>query len=266
MDYGLRDKVAIVTGGSRGIGRAICEALAGEGCKLMVSARGQAGVDEAVAALRGAGAQVVGAAVDAADRAGLEAMVDRTVAEFGALHILVNNAGGQRERALFDNLTDEAYLSAFEDNVLSVVRTVRAALPHLRRHRSGRVINICSEVATQPERIFPHYNAAKAAQLNLTKSLSKEYARDGILVNAVSPGLIKTSGVEAGFADDAAANKISPEQAEANFLRKFKPGMALKRSGTAREVAAVVAFLASEGAAFVTGSNYRVDGGSVVTL
>lgn len=266
MDYGLKGKVAIVTGASRGIGRAICEALAAEGCRLMVTARGEAGVDETVEALRSAGAEAVGFPTDVADPGNLEILVDKTVQAFGALHILVNNAGGQRRRAGFDELEDADYLQAFEDNVLSVVRLFRAALPHLRKHREGRVINICSEVAIQPERIFPHYNAAKAAQLNLTKSMSKAYARDGILVNAVSPGLIRTAGVEEGLGGDAARLGVSVDEAEAAYLKRFKPGLVLGRSGMPKEVAAVVTFLASAAASFVTGSNYRVDGGSVITL
>ncbi|MBV9509226.1 MAG: glucose 1-dehydrogenase [Caulobacteraceae bacterium] len=266
MDYGLKGKVAIVTGASRGIGRAICEQLADEGCKLMVSARGEAGVAETVDALKAKGAEVVGLPTDVADPESLKTLVAKTVEAFGEIHILVNNAGGQRRHGGFEDLEDADYIQCYEDNVLSVVRLFRAALPHLRKHREGRVINICSEVATQPERIFPHYNAAKAAQLNLTKSMSKAYARDGILVNAVSPGLIKTSSVENGFLKDAERLKVTPEEAEAAYMKRYKPGLVLGRSGKPEEVAAIVTFLASAGASFITGSNYRVDGGSVVTL
>ncbi|MGE0741734.1 MAG: SDR family NAD(P)-dependent oxidoreductase [Hyphomonadaceae bacterium] len=262
----LRGKVAIVTGASRGIGRAACELLATHGCKLVIAARGEAGVQDTLAAVRGLGAEATGCALDVADAAAGEQLVDAAVQTFGALHILVNNAGGMRGGGGFEDLSDEDYLQCFEDNVLSVVRLVRAALPHLRQHRAGRVINVCSEVAMQPERIFPHYNAAKAAQLNLTKSLSKAYARDGILVNAVSPGLIRTEGVEAGFAADAQRLGVSIDEAEAAFLKRFKPGLVLGRAGAPHEVAAVIAFLASDAASFITGANYRVDGGSVVSI
>jgi NAD(P)-dependent dehydrogenase (short-subunit alcohol dehydrogenase family) len=136
----------------------------------------------------------------------------------------------------------------------------------MRERRWGRIITVGSEVATQPDRTFQHYAASKAAQLNLTKSLSKALARDGILVNAVAPGLISTPGNEESFEVGAREQSRPIEEIKADFVCKFKPGLALQRMGEAEEVACIVAWLASERASYVTGANYRVDGGSVIGI
>jgi NAD(P)-dependent dehydrogenase (short-subunit alcohol dehydrogenase family) len=223
-------------------------------------------VDQAVADIRKAGGTAIGIAADVALADSAEAVVREAIKQFGKVDILINNAGGQRKRGGFDELTDQDFLDAYTDNVLSVVRMVRAVLPSMRERHWGRIINIVSEASTQPERVFQHYNAAKAAELNLSKSLSKALARDGILVNAVAPGLISTAGIEADFARAALEQNRSVEEVKAEFVRKFKVGLALARAGEPAEVASVVAFLASDRASYVTGANYRVDGGSVVGI
>jgi NAD(P)-dependent dehydrogenase (short-subunit alcohol dehydrogenase family) len=232
----------------------------------MVAPRRGDALEELVAEIAAAGGEAAAQVTDITDAAQIAALIDGAAARFGGLHVLVNNAGGQRRRVGFDDLTDADFLDAYTDNVLSVVRAVRASLPYMRAQGWGRIINIVSEAAVQPERTFQHYNAAKAAQLNLTKSLSKALARDGVLVNAVSPGLIGTPGVEAGFELGAQQQGRPIEAVRADFFRKFKPGLVLQRAGDAAEVAALVAFLASEQAAYITGVNYRVDGGSVVGI
>jgi NAD(P)-dependent dehydrogenase (short-subunit alcohol dehydrogenase family) len=266
MDLGLRGRTAIVTGGSKGIGREIALTLASEGAQLVVVARGAPAVDQTVADIRKAGGTGIGIAADVGLAGTAEAVVQAAIKQLGKVDILINNAGGQRKRAGFDELTDQDFLDAYTDNVLSVVRMVRAVLPSMRERHWGRIINIVSEAATQPDRVFQHYNAAKAAELNLTKSLSKALARDGILVNAVAPGLIATPGIEASFAQGAREQNRPVEEVKGDFLRKFKPGLVLARAGDPAEVAAVVAFLASDRASYVTGANYRVDGGSVVGI
>lgn len=266
MDLEIAGKTAIVTGGSRGIGRAIADRLAREGARVVISARGAADIERAVAEMRAAGLDVDGMATDVSNPAAAPELVARAIERFGSVDILVNNAGGQRSRGNFDTLTDQDYFDAFTDNVLSIVRMCRAALPHMQARQWGRVVNITSEVATQPDRIYQNYAAAKGAALNLSKSLSKAYARDGILVNAVSPGLIETSAVGASFAQGAVDQGRPEEAVRADFFRKFKPGLVLGRAGTPGEVASVVALLCSPLASYVTGAEVRVDGGSVVGL
>ncbi|HMO67814.1 MAG TPA: SDR family oxidoreductase [Novosphingobium sp.] len=266
MGLGLQSKVAIVTGGSKGIGREIALELAREGASVVVAARGREAVEACVADIAAAGGTALGAVADMAVPGAAETLVGQAVERFGKVDILVCNSGGQRTRAGFDELTDEDFIEAYTDNVLSVVRLVRAALPGMRERRWGRIITIVSEVSTQPDRTFQHYAAAKAAELNLTKSLSKTLARDGILVNAVAPGLIATPGIEESFARGAREQGRPIEAVKADFMRKFKPGLVLARAGEAQEVAAAVAFLASERASYITGANLRVDGGSVIGI
>jgi len=266
MDLGLRGKTAIVTGGSKGIGRGIAILLAAEGAEVVVVARGREALDDVVAEIGRAGGAAFGVAADTSHADSAETVVREAMARFSKVDILVNNAGGQRRRAPFAELTDQDFLEAYADNVLSTVRMVRAVIPGMRERGWGRIINVVSEAAVQPDRVSQHYNAAKAAQLNLSKSLSRALTRDGILVNAVSPGLISTPGNEADFERGARQQGRTVEEVKADFFRKYKPGLVIPRAGEAFEVAAVVALLASELCSYVTGSNFRVDGGSVVGI
>ncbi|MGE0387251.1 MAG: SDR family NAD(P)-dependent oxidoreductase [Gammaproteobacteria bacterium] len=266
MDLGLTGKVAIVTGASQGIGRGIAVALAREGARVVIGARSADLLDEVVREICAAGGDAHAVVCDVMRAEDIERLVAEAVARWGGVQILVNNAGGMLKQAGFDNLDDADWEASFRYNVLSAVRTVRACLPHMRARGWGRIINICSENSVQPDRIFPDYGATKAALLNLTKSLSKGLAADGILVNAVSPGLVATPMVVKGLTESARMRGISYAEAEALYLKKIKPNQVFGRSGTAEEVAAVVCFLASEAASYVTGSDYRVDGGSVASM
>lgn len=148
----------------------------------------------------------------------------------------------------------------------AAARVTRAALPYMRERKWGRIINVASESGVQPDPFMAHYNASKSALINLTKSLSKAYAAEGILVNAVSPAAIRTPLVEGMFEQAAREQGITTEDAESDFLTQNRPHIEIGRVGEPEEVGAVVAFLASEAASFVNGSNYRVDGGSVASL
>jgi 3-oxoacyl-[acyl-carrier protein] reductase len=266
MELGLKGKVVLVTGSSQGIGRSIAAAFAREGCQVVINGRRAKELDTAAAEMRKELAVVHAVVADVAKADGAKKAVEEAVRRFGAIHVLVNNAGGVNNFAAFDVLTDEEWLDAYEVNVLSAVRVTRAALPHMQKQKWGRVINISSESGVQPDAIMPQYNAAKAALNSLTKSLSKTYGKDGILVNTVSPAFIRTPLVDGMLGDRARAKGIGLDEAEQVMLREFRPNIVLGRAGRPDETAGVVVFLASDQASFITGSNYRVDGGSVASI
>jgi 3-oxoacyl-[acyl-carrier protein] reductase len=267
VELGLEDKVAVVTGSSKGIGKAIAVALAREGCQVVLAARAEKDLEEAAEDVRrtGRGGAVLAVAADVTKADEVERLIDETVARFGTVEVLVNNAGGTGRRSPFHELSDEEWFEVLDLNLISAVRLTRAVLPHMRRQRWGRIINVASESGTQPSALKPHYNASKAALINLTKSLSKTYGEYGILVNAVSPATTITPSVEDLIAEEAKRKNILNEK-EAVFVRENKPDIVAGRLGRPEETAWMVAFLASERASFITGANYRVDGGSVTSI
>lgn len=258
MELGLKNKVALVTGASKGIGKAVAMELAREGCRVVISARGEEELNEAAEEIRQveSSAEVLSVATDVTDPSEVEKLVDEATGRFGTVNVLVNNAGGIGRRVPFHELSDDEWFEILNLNLISAVRLTRAVLPYMREQGWGRIINIGSESGAQPDTVKPHYNASKAALVNLTKGLSKAYGEEGILVNVVSPATTLTPAVESIISEEA--------ESEAAFVNENRPNIVAGRLGRPEEVAAVIAFLASERASFVTGSNYRVDSGSVV--
>src|SRR6185437_13252158 len=209
------------------IGKAIAEALAAEGARVAITARTGSEVEQVADQLRKAGHDAIAITADVTNPQDVDRAVIDVAAKFGTIHVLVNNAGGVGSFAPFDQLSDRDWLSVFELNVMSAVRVTRAVLPYMQRQKWGRIINISSESATQPDAAMPHYNASKAALNNLTKSLSKAYARDGILANTVSPAFIVTPLLEGFMSTTAQQRGISREQAIADFMSENRPHIEL---------------------------------------
>ena len=265
MDLGLAGRVAVVTGASRGIGRAVADELVGTGVKVVLSARGAEDLERAVEELRQRSAlpgedSVQGVVGDAKEETTTTA-IEEAAARLGGADILVNNAGGESGHVPFDQLTDEDWDTAYRLNVVSGVRLTRALLPHMRGQRWGRIVNVSSYTARVPEPFCAPYAAAKAAMVNVTRNLSRAYGNEGICANCVLPGLIYTEGAASAFGDAVAATGRSEEALVESMLRRAP--IDVGRMGTAAEVAAAIVFLCSERASWITGVTLPIDGGTI---
>jgi 3-oxoacyl-[acyl-carrier protein] reductase len=244
-DKPLTGRVAIVTGGSRGIGAASAALLAESGAAVVVSGRDADRLDRAVKELTASGNTVVGVVADAASREDAERLVDTARQRFGRLDVLINNAGITRDTLLV-RMKDEDWDRVLEINLRGAFLMTRAATKLMMRQKSGRIINIASTAGVMGNAGQTNYSAAKAGLIGFTKAAARELAHWSIQVNAVAPGLIDT--------DMTAA---VPETARQALLAQIPLG----RSGTAREVAEVVRFLAGDGSAYITGQVLHVNGG-----
>ncbi|HWV58139.1 MAG TPA: 3-oxoacyl-[acyl-carrier-protein] reductase [Longimicrobiales bacterium] len=242
----LEGRIAVVTGGNRGIGRAISEELADAGARVAVVARSAERAEAAAKELPGEGHR--GYECDVSSAEAVQALFTAIESDLGGVDILVNNAGITRDNLLL-RLKDDDWDGVLDTNLKGAFLTIRAATRSMMRRRSGRIINITSVVGLTGNKGQVNYAAAKAGMIGLTKSVAKELASRGILCNAVAPGFIDTEMTES----------LSPAVREELISR-----VALGRLGEAREVATVVRFLAGPGAGYITGQVIVVDGGMVV--
>ena len=269
MELGLNGRVALVTGGSRGIGRATAVSLAAEGCRVAICATRADDLADAVAKVAAAsphGEAPLTYVGDVSSQDHADAFVQGAVDAFGTVHVLVNNAGAIGHTGPFEQTTADDWAMAWRANLMTTVAVTRAALPYMRRQRWGRIVNVGSESGVQPDPFMPQYNVAKAAVMNLAKSWSKAYGGEGILVNSVAPAAILTPMVEPLLRGFAVGSGVPAADAERAFLQANRPHIALGRFGRPEEVAAAIVFLASERASFINGVNLRVDGGSVASV
>lgn len=252
LDLNLSGKRAVVTGASLGIGEAVVKELADMGADVVFCARSEDGVES----LAGYSAKVTGYTADMGDKTSTESFLDQVEA-LGGADILVNNVGASPSRN-FLYMTDEDWQDLHELNLLSAVRCTRRLLPKMRAQAWGRVIMIASGAAKYPNAALIDYGATKAAMISISKSLSKKYGADGVLVNAVLPGLIRTAMWERAATEIAEARDSDME----SVLAANGKGVPVGRYGTSKEIADVVAFLCSNAASYVNGSAIEVDGGT----
>jgi NAD(P)-dependent dehydrogenase (short-subunit alcohol dehydrogenase family) len=257
VDLGIQGRVALVTGGSKGIGRAVAAGLASEGCRVAIVARGRDALRETAEALSAKGADVLAVPADLTEPDAPRQVVETVVARFGRLEILVNNAGAIRGG---DFLTTpaEAWADDWRLKILGYVRMAQAAIPVMRPGRWGRIVNIIGAAARNPATTYMAGGIANAGLINFTRALADLGAPDGILVNAVSPGATATERWERLIAQQAQAMGQSVEAFRAEAARKQPLG----RIGQPEDVADLVLFLASERAGFLTGASITVDGGA----
>ncbi len=258
MNLGLQDRVAIVLAASKGLGRASAEALAAEGAWVVIGSRNRQQLEQTARDIRDkTGSKVLAVPTDVTKPDDLAAIVEATVREFGRVDILVNNAGGPPP-GTFEQFGDAQWEAAFQLNLLSNVRMVRLVLPHMRKLQKGRIINIVSTSVKVPIDGLLLSNAIRTGVVGLAKTLSIELAPDNITVNNVCPGRILTDRIRQ---TTRLHEKVQQGMSEEEVLREASRDIPLGRIGKPEELAALVAFLASEQAGYITGTTIQVDGG-----
>lgn len=260
MDLGITGRVAMVAASSKGIGRAAATSLLAEGCRVSICARTPEQLESAREEMAAAApiTEVFGTPCDVTRKEHLEAWHAETVARFGPVDILVTNTGGP-PAGRFLQLTEEEWSEGIEGVLLNVIRLSRLVIPSMRERRWGRIVHLTSLAAKQPVDLLTVSSTLRAGLSALTKTMSNEFSRDGVLVNAVMPGHVMTA-----------------RQTELNEIRSREEGVSLEqysgrvaatipigRHGRAEEIGDVVAFLASERASYVTGATIQVDGGAI---
>ena len=252
MDLGLKGKVAVITGGSDGIGRATALILAREGAKVAICARGQDKLDATAAQIRKEGGDVLAVAADMFKPEDIQRFFDAVIKQFGGVDILVNNAGTSR-RGNFMEIDDQTWRDDIELKVFGAIRCTRQVIPHMKKRGGGRIINITISSAKQPGAGSMPTSMSRAAGLVLTKSLSKEFAPDNILVNTVCIGKIKSGQHERRMVKEGR----SPEK----YYNDESKTIPMGRFGEAEEAASAIVFFASSAGSYVTGSSLNLDGG-----
>lgn len=266
MDLGIAGRVALVTGGDSGIGLASARLLLEEDVRVLLTDWYPDRLEAAARALGAGPDQLLTHPADLTRPDDVAALQTWAAGTLGAPSVLVHAAGVTGAQGLFHEIDDAGWLDTLQVDLLAAVRVVRAFLPGMRAEGWGRVVLLASEDGVQPYPDELPYCASKAGVLSLAKGLSATYSGEGVLVNAVSPAFVATPMTDAMMEKRAAERGTDVDEAIASFLEQERPHMELGRRGRPEEVAAVVTFLCSERASFVTGSNYRVDAGSVATI
>ena len=257
MELGLHGKVVLVTGGSQGIGRATAEMMASEGARVVICARRDEPLADAVDAIRQRGGDAIGVRADVSQPDEIVRLFEQVEKAHGTLDVLVNNAGTSM-RGPFEEVTDEQWQNDFDLKLFAAVRASRLAIPRMRKQGGGRLINVVTFISKQPFAKSMPTSVSRAAGLAMTKALSRELAQDGILVNAVCMGFVRAAQHEA----TARRRGVTSE----TIYEELAHSIPLGRVGQTNEAASVIAFLASSMASYVTGTSLNVDGGICAVL
>ena len=256
MDLGLEGKVAIITGGSEGIGRASAVRLCEEGARVAIGARRPEVLQEAADSIKAqTGVEVLAVPTDVCSDIEVANLVNKTVERYGGLDILVNNAGGSRAKGFLD-ADDDLWREDLEIKLFGTIRCSRAAIPFMRQRGGGRIINMTTVGGKAPGQKALPTSVSRAAGINLTKSMANEYAPENILVNTICLGILKSAQWERRHQLEA------PEMSLEAYYEQVGKRTPVGRIGEAEEVADLVAFLASSRAAFITGTAINIDGGA----
>jgi len=262
MDFGIRDRVAIVAASSRGLGRAVADALAAEGAKLALCSRNASAIEATARDIAARhGVEVFHRGVDVTQQDQVRNFVGDVAARFGRIDICVTNAGGPPAKT-FLNITPEEWQAAVQLNLMSTVYLAREVLPHMQRQRWGRLVTITSISVKQPVDNLLLSNSVRAAVAGLAKTLANEHGKDNITVNNICPGYTLTDRLEELAGVQALAAGVGKQE----ILARWAADVPLGRIGKPEEFAAVVAFLCSERASYVSGVSIQVDGGRVKSL
>jgi 3-oxoacyl-[acyl-carrier protein] reductase len=265
MDLGIAGRVAVVTGGSRGIGLETARMLRDEDARVLLVARDAARLADAAESLDGGDEEIATLPLDiTVDDAG-EQMLGAAIEAFGAVDILVNNAGAARYRDLFE-VPDKDWRGQYELNVMAPLRAMKAIAPVLAERGWGRIVNVCSTAAKRPSQTMPEYSVAKAAELSLSRLFADRFVRDGVLVNAITPAAVEgTMWLEPGGLLDQHVEKTgAPDRDQA--LAELHAARPNGRLATVEEIAAAIVFLCSERASYVSGAAWSVDAGTVQVI
>ena len=266
MDLGIAGKKALVSGADSGIGWETARMLLAEGVTVVITDLEQDSLEEAAAKLDAKEGTLFAFSADVTSIPSISSLKDQVIAAVGEIDILVQCSGITGAQGFFHEIDDEGWTKTIEVDLMGPVRLISAFLPSLRKGGWGRIVLTASEDGVQPYDDEIPYCSAKAGVLALMKGLSRTYAPEGVLVNAVSPAFIHTPMTDAMMEKRAEEEGSSVDEAIESFLTEKRPYMALKRRGEPEEVAAVMTFLCSQQASFINGANYRVDSGAVASI
>jgi 3-oxoacyl-[acyl-carrier protein] reductase len=265
MDLGLSGRACAVTGASSGIGRDTSRKLCAEGADVLLIGRDEERLAQAVEECEGEAGNAAQLALDVTGEDAGTRILEAATQRFGKLDVLVNNAGTAQRRDL-DDVADEDWYAALELNVMAPMRLMRAAAPAMAERSWGRIVNVSSSAGKRPSASTPEYSVAKAAELSLSRLFADRYASQGVLVNAICPGAVATElwTGEGGLADQEI--QLSGAASREEALEKAAAGRPIGRIAEVGEIASAIVFLCSEGASYVSGSAWSVDGGTVAVI